>query len=90
MGHLQYKPNPVTTDNNTEHGLTMGTMTPKSSKSNNIRFQWMKFQKAQRLFALLWERGPNNHADYPSKHHHRPQHLHVRPNYVVDKIQPTQ
>ena len=34
MRHLQSEPTPVTTDNNTAHGLTMSTMTSKASKSN--------------------------------------------------------
>ena len=29
MGHLQSEPTPVTTDKNTSHGLTIGTMTSK-------------------------------------------------------------
>ena len=90
MGHLQSEPTPVTTDNNKAHGLTMGTMTSKSSKSNDMRFQWLKFRKAQRLFAFLWSHGPKKCANYPSKHHPGPHHIHVHPNYVVDKIQPTQ
>ena len=63
MGHPQSKPTPFTIDNNTAHGLTMGTMTSKSSKSNKMRFQWLKFRKAQRMFAFLWARGPNNRDD---------------------------
>jgi hypothetical protein len=31
MGHTQSNPTPVTTNNATAHGLTMGTMTPKAS-----------------------------------------------------------
>ena len=46
MRHLQSEPTPVTTDNNTAHGLTMGTMTSKASKSNDMRFQWLKCCKA--------------------------------------------
>ena len=42
MGHSYSEPTPVTTDKNTAHGLTMGTMTPKSSKPNGMRFQWLK------------------------------------------------
>ena len=42
MGHLQSEPTPVTTYNNTAHGLTMGTMTSKASKYNGMRFQWLK------------------------------------------------
>jgi hypothetical protein len=32
IGHTQFEPTPVTTNNNTAHGLTMGTMTSKASK----------------------------------------------------------
>ena len=85
MGHPHSESTPVSTDNNTANGLTMVTMTSKASKSNDMRSQWLKFHKAQRLFAFLWARGPNNRADYPIKHHHGPHHLHVRQNYVVDK-----
>ena len=46
MGHPQSETTPVTTNNNTAHGLTMGTMTSKSSKSNGMRFQWLKCRKA--------------------------------------------
>ena len=42
MGHPQSEPTPVTTDNNTAHGLTMGTMTSKASKSKVMSFQWLK------------------------------------------------
>ena len=90
MGLLQSEPTPVTTDNNTAHGLTMGTMNSKASKSNDMRFHWLKCCKAQRLFVFMWARGTKNCADHPSKHHHRPHHIHVCPNYVVDKVQPTQ
>jgi hypothetical protein len=37
MGHPQPAPTPATTNNITAQGLTMGTMTPKASKSNDQR-----------------------------------------------------
>ena len=88
MGHPQTEPTPVTTDNNTAHGLTMGTMTSKASKSNDMRFQWLKCRKAQRLFKFLWARGHLNRADYPSKHHPAHHHQKVRPSVVVDRLPP--
>ena len=39
MGHPQTDPTPVTTENNTAHGLTLSTMKYKASKSNEMRFQ---------------------------------------------------
>ena len=86
MGHAQPGPVPVTTDNNTAHGLTMGTMNLKASKSNDMRFQWLKCHRAQRLFRFLWVRGAKNHTDYPSKHHAASHHQQVRPNYVVNSL----
>jgi hypothetical protein len=88
MGHPQKKPTPVTTDNNTAHGLTMGTMTSKASKSNDMRFQWLKCRKAQRLFQFLWAKGHLNRADYPSKHHPPHHHQKVRPTVVIDRVPP--
>ena len=60
MGHPQTNPTPVTTDNNTAHGLTMGTMTSKASKSNDMRYQWLKCHRAQQLFKFLWAKGHLN------------------------------
>jgi hypothetical protein len=46
MGHQQTNPIPVTTDNATAHGLTLGLMTPKASKLNDMRFHWLKCRRA--------------------------------------------
>jgi hypothetical protein len=53
MGHPQHKRTMVTTDNITAQGLTMGTMTPKASKSMDQRFHWLKCCNAQRQFLYL-------------------------------------
>ena len=58
MGHAQPGPTPVTTDNNTAHGLTMKTMVPKAAKQMDMRFNWLKCRRAQRLFQFLWEKAP--------------------------------
>ncbi len=86
MGHLQTKRTMVTTDNITAQGLTMGTMTPKASKSMDQRFHWLKCCDAQREFAYLWCRGSLNRADYASKHHPAQHHKAVRPFYVADTL----
>jgi hypothetical protein len=88
MGHPQTEPTQVTTDNNTAHGLTMGTMTSKASKSNDMRFQWLKCRKAQKLFQFLWARGHLNRADHPSKHHPAHHHQKMRPSLVIDRVAP--
>jgi hypothetical protein len=69
MGHPQPAPTPVTTDNITAQGLTLDTMMPKASKSNDQRFHWLKCRNAQRQFKYLWRKGILNRADYTSKHH---------------------
>ena len=56
-GHSQPAPTPITTDNITAQGLTMGSMTPKTSKSNNQQFNWLKCRNAQRQFKYLWRKG---------------------------------
>jgi len=84
MGHPQPAPTPVTTDNITAQGLTLGTMTPKASKSNDQRFNWLKCRNAQRQFKYLWRKGILNRADYASKHHPARHHQNVRPFYVFD------
>eukprot|EP00804_Cyclotella_cryptica_P026154 CCRYP_013043-RA/>CCRYP_013043-RA protein AED:0.45 eAED:0.45 QI:0/-1/0/1/-1/1/1/0/134 len=42
MGNPQPGPTPVTTDNSTAVGLTLNTMTPKASKSMDMRLQCLK------------------------------------------------
>jgi hypothetical protein len=88
MGHPQTKPTMVTTDNIMAQGLTMGTMTPKASKSMDQRFHWLKCRKAQQQFHFLWRHGILNRADYASKHHPPKHHQAVCPFFVFDTILP--
>jgi hypothetical protein len=69
MGHPQHKRTMVTTDNIMAQGLTMGTMTPKVSKSMDQCFHWLKCRNAQCQFLYQWHCSVNNQADYASKHH---------------------
>jgi len=90
MGHPQPAPTPVTTNNITAQGLTMGTMMPKASKSNDHQFNWLKCRNAQRQFKYLWRKGILNRAkDYASKHHPARHHQTIRPFYVFDSDQLT-
>jgi hypothetical protein len=57
LGHNQPKPTPVTTDNITAQGLTMGTMTNKALKSMDQQFHWLKCCDAQHQFKYLWHKG---------------------------------
>jgi hypothetical protein len=78
----------VTTDNITAQGLTMGTMTPKSSKSMGQCLHWLKFCHAQQQFLYLWQHGVNNRANYASKHHPAKHHQAVRSFYIKNTLQP--
>jgi hypothetical protein len=67
LGHFQPTPTPITTDNITAQGLTMGTMTPKASKLMDQCFRWLKCWNAQHQFQHLWRKGILNCANYSSK-----------------------
>jgi hypothetical protein len=54
LGHFQPTPTPITTDNITAQGLTMGTMTPKASKLMDQWFYWLKCWHVQCQFQYLW------------------------------------
>ncbi len=54
LGHNQANPTPITTNNITAQGLTMGTMTAKASKSMDQHFHWLKCHDAQCQFKYLW------------------------------------
>jgi hypothetical protein len=88
MGHAQSKPTPVTTNNITAQGLTMGTMTPRASKSMDQCFHWLKCRDAQRQFWYLWQKGILNRANYARKHHAPKHHQQVRPFYIFDSNAP--
>ena len=84
LGHMQPGPTPVTTNNSTVLGLTMGTMNPKASKTNKMVFKWLKCREAPRQFVYLWHKGILNRANYSSKHHLAKHHQAVRKFYVFD------
>jgi hypothetical protein len=84
LGHNQGNPTPITTNNITAQGFTMGTMTAKASKSMDQCFHWLKCLDAQHQFKYLWQKGILNQVDYVSKHHAPKHHKHVQPFYVFD------
>ncbi len=84
MGHPQHDRTMVMTDNIMAQGLTLGTMTPKASKSMDQRFHWLKCCNAQRQFLYLWHRRTSNRADYASKHHPAKHPQTVRHFYIKD------
>jgi hypothetical protein len=84
LGPNKAKVTPITTDNITTQGLTMGTMTVKASKSMDQCFHWLKCHDAQRQFKYQWQKGILNQANYASKHHTPKHHKRVQPFDVFD------
>jgi hypothetical protein len=84
LGHFQPTRTPITTNSITAQGLTIGTITPKASKSMNQCFHWLKCRHAQLQFQYLWRKGILNCADYSSKHHALKHHQNACPCFVFD------
>ena len=84
MGHPQ-PATPLTTDNSTAEGILNGTLKQKRSKSIDMRFYWIKDRVTLKQFAVHWEPGKYNLADYPTKHHAGKHHRKVRPIYLYIK-----
>ena len=85
MGHPQPR-TPVTTDNNTTHGIIMNTMVPKASKAMGMRFKWLKCRRVQDQFEFLWWTGHKNRGDYHTKHHPQKHHVKMRGDCFVDVV----
>ena len=75
-------PTPMKTDNSVANGLVNGTIKQKRSKAIDMRFYWLKDRQSQNQFKIFWEKGKNNLADYPTKHHSPAHHKRVRPVYL--------
>jgi len=73
---------PLTTNNNTAEGILTGTIKQKRSKAIDMRFYWLIDRVTQKQFAVQWEPGKNNLADYPTKHHSGSHHRKSRPIYL--------
>jgi hypothetical protein len=66
LGHNQPKPTPVTTNNITAQGLTIGTMTAKASKSMDQCFHRLNFHDAQHQFKYLWQKTSSTKPTTPA------------------------
>jgi hypothetical protein len=84
LGHFQITPTPITTNNITAQSLTMGTMTPKASKSMDRHFHWLICWNTQCQFQYLWRKTILNSADCSSKHHAPKHHQNNCPFFVFD------
>ena len=83
MGHPQ-PPTPVIVDNTSAQGLMKSTMTPKASKSYDMRLNWNKSREAQKQFDFIWRPGPDNRADYHTKTHPEREYKRRRKEFVLN------
>ena len=83
LNHPQ-PPNPAKKDNSTDVGFVHENIHQKRSKSWDMMYYWIRDRITQLLFRIFWDKGINNHGDYPTKHHPVTHHRVVRPRYVRD------
>ena len=81
MGHPQ-PPTPIQTDKANAAGISNNTIKQRKSKAMDMRFYWIQDRTGQGQFAIYWERGQGNLADYYTKHHPPSHHIAVRPTYL--------
>ena len=67
MGWPQ-KPSPVQTNNTTEEGVVNVTIVANKLKSMDLRFHWLRCREARNQFHFYLDKGPNNWANYSTKH----------------------
>ena len=83
MGHKQ-PPTPIQTDNSTAHGVVTNNIQPRRTKAMDMRFHWLRCRDSQGQFRYYWRPGPDNRADYWTKHHCAAHHIEHRetPHYT--------
>ena len=77
----------VTSDNKAALGLMKKTMIPKSAKSYDMRFNFLKCIQAQNQFDMLWRKRRSNRANYNTKNHPTKHYVLKRGDYIVDMLQ---
>ena len=82
LGHPQPK-TPMQTNNSTANVLLNNRITPKATKSIDMKFHWMGFIDAQGKFRFYWRSGTQNWGDYWTKHHPEIHHRVFRKNILT-------
>jgi hypothetical protein len=85
MGHKQ-PPTPIQTDNSTAHGVVTNNIQPRRTKAMDMRFHWLRCRDSQGQFRYYWRPGPDNRADYWTKHHCAAHHIEKRPTLLTSKF----
>ncbi len=85
MGHKQPK-TPIQTNNSTTLGVVNNNIQPRRTKAMDMRFHWLRCHDSQGQFQYYWRPGPNNRADYWTKHHCAAHYIKKRPEILTSKF----
>ncbi len=85
MGHKQ-PPMPIQTDNSTALGIITNNIQPRRTKAMDMQFHWLQCRDSQGQFQYYWCPGPNNRADYWTKHHCAAHHIKKCPTIFTPKF----
>ena len=84
LGHKQPKTGtPLKTDNSTAHGIVQNNVRQKKSRCFDMGYHWIRDRAKQGHFDVYWKPGPNNIADYVTKHHPPAVHREMSPTYLT-------
>jgi hypothetical protein len=85
IGHKQ-PPTPIQTNNSTAYGVITNNIQPRRTKAMDMRFHWLCCRESQGQYRYYWQPGPNNRADYWTKHHSATRHIKKRPSILTSKF----
>ena len=89
LGHKQPKTGtPLKTDNSTAHAIVHNNVLQKKSRFFETGFHWIRYRAKQGQYNVYWKPGPNNKADYVTKHHAPTVHKSQRPRYLYARPYP--
>jgi hypothetical protein len=74
------------TNNSTALGVVNNNIQPQCKKAMDMRFHWLRCREAQHRFQYFWCPGPNNRADYWTKHHCAAHHIEKRPEILTPRL----
>ena len=85
MCHKQPK-TPIQTNNSTALGVVNNNIQPRCMKAMDMHFHWLRCRDSQGQFRYYWRPGPNNRANYWTKHHCAAHHIEKHPEILASKI----
>ena len=82
LGHVQPS-TPIQTDNTTALGFIMKNLTPRATKSTDMKFWWMWDRSDQQQFRYYWGPVKQNDGDYFTKHFCAANNREKRPTFFT-------